>query len=92
MHRGENDDLNLYAYKEWQGMFTSYFLPRWETFFQQINASLERGTAFDREAFAAASCEWEQRWSRDTMPAFSTEPTGDPVATVRELVRKWRVM
>lgn len=89
---GENDDLNLYAYKEWQGMFTSYSLPRWETFFLQINASLERGTAFDREAFAAASCEWEQRWPRDTMPAFSTEPTGDPVATVRELVRKWRVM
>ncbi|MDE3054934.1 MAG: alpha-N-acetylglucosaminidase, partial [Gemmatimonadota bacterium] len=22
---GENDDLNLYAFKEWEGMFTSYF-------------------------------------------------------------------
>jgi len=86
---GENDDLNLYAYKEWQGMFTSYFLPRWEAFFQQLNASLERGTAFDRDAFAAASCEWEQRWSRDTTFVFRTEPAGDPIATVRELVRKW---
>ncbi|HEU4989006.1 MAG TPA: alpha-N-acetylglucosaminidase, partial [Gemmatimonadaceae bacterium] len=25
---GQNDDLNLYAFKEWEGMFSSYYLPR----------------------------------------------------------------
>ena len=40
---GQNDDLNLYAYKEWQGMFTSYFLPRWRAFFDQLNQSLATG-------------------------------------------------
>ena len=70
-------------------MFTSYFLPRWKAFFTRLNASLDAGTAFDRAAFAAASCEWEQQWSHDTT-SFPTEPTGDPIGTARRLVRKWR--
>jgi alpha-N-acetylglucosaminidase len=86
---GENDDLNLYAYKEWEGMFSSYFLPRWEAFFARLNASLENDTPFDRAPFAEESCEWEQRWSRDTT-AFRTAPAGDPVATAERLVRRWR--
>ncbi|HVA57617.1 MAG TPA: alpha-N-acetylglucosaminidase [Gemmatimonadaceae bacterium] len=86
---GENDDLNLYAYKEWEGMFTSYFLPRWEAFFAQLNSSFDGGTAFDRKPFAEVSCEWEQLWSRDTTP-FRTQPVGDPVATAQRLVGKWR--
>jgi alpha-N-acetylglucosaminidase len=86
---GENDDLNLYAFKEWEGMFDSYFLPRWKAFFKDLNASLDAGKPFDRKPFAAASCEWEQRWSRETN-SFRTEPVGDPVATAERLVRKWR--
>ncbi|MDE3172308.1 MAG: alpha-N-acetylglucosaminidase C-terminal domain-containing protein, partial [Gemmatimonadota bacterium] len=85
---GENDDLNLYAFKEWEGMFTSYFLPRWEMFFHDLNGSLDAGTPFDRAPFAAASCAWEQRWSRQTA-AFRTAPEGDPVATAERLRRKW---
>jgi alpha-N-acetylglucosaminidase len=86
---GQNDDLNLYAYKEWQGMFTSYFLPRWEDFFARLNASLDAGTPFDRGPFAAASCAWEQRWSLDTA-SFRTAPAGDPIATAQRVSRRWR--
>ncbi|HKR54972.1 MAG TPA: alpha-N-acetylglucosaminidase [Gemmatimonadales bacterium] len=85
---GENDDLNLYAYKEWQGMFSRYFLPRWKDFFGRLNRSLDSGTTFDRAPFAKASCEWEQRWSRQT-DAYRTVPQGDPVSTARELFSKW---
>jgi alpha-N-acetylglucosaminidase len=87
---GQNDDLNLYAYKEWEGMFSSYFLPRWEAFFSRLNASLESGTPFDRAPFASESCEWEQRWSRETT-SFRVNPVGDPIATAQRLVRKWRM-
>ncbi|HWH02721.1 MAG TPA: alpha-N-acetylglucosaminidase [Gemmatimonadales bacterium] len=86
---GENDDLNLYAYKEWQGMFSRYFLPRWKDFFGRLNRSLDSGTTFDRAPFAMASCEWEQSWSRQT-DAYRTMPQGDPVSTARELIVKWR--
>jgi alpha-N-acetylglucosaminidase len=86
---GQNDDLNLYAFKEWAGMFSSYFLPRWREFFARLDRSLATGVPFDRAPFAADMCAWEQAWSRGDAP-FSTEPRGDAVATARRLVAEYR--
>ncbi|MGH7734125.1 MAG: alpha-N-acetylglucosaminidase C-terminal domain-containing protein, partial [Gemmatimonadales bacterium] len=60
---GQNDDLNLYAFKEWAGMFSSYFLPRWKAFFAELDRSLATGVPFDRAPFAKEMCTWEQAWS-----------------------------
>jgi Alpha-N-acetylglucosaminidase (NAGLU) tim-barrel domain/Alpha-N-acetylglucosaminidase (NAGLU) C-terminal domain len=86
---GQNDDLNLYAHKQWQGMFTDYYLPRWQAFFARLDASLETGTKCGRAPFVAASCRWEQQWSnrRDLYP---TSPRGDSVAVARRLLAKYR--
>lgn len=86
---GQNDDLNLYAYKEWQGMFSGYYLPRWTAFFARLNGSLDSATPFDRAPFAADMCRWEQEWSgrHDT---FATVPRGDPVRTAARLYGRYR--
>jgi len=81
---GENDDLNLYAYKEWQGMFSSYFRPRWEEFFARLNRSIETNRPFDRAPFAAAMCEWEKAWSRQT-DSFPSRPRGSAIGVARRL-------
>lgn len=86
---GENDDLNLYAYKEWQGMFTSYYLSRWQAFFARLDQSLDAGTEFDRRPFAADMCRWEQEWSR-AHDSFRTTPRGNELAIARRLVEKYR--
>ncbi len=86
---GENDDLNLYAYKEWQGMFTRYYLPRWHAFFTRLNQSLDAGTEFDRRPFAAEMCQWEQGWSHGH-DVFRTTPRGDELAVARRLLEKYR--
>jgi alpha-N-acetylglucosaminidase len=86
---GQNDDLNLYAFKEWAGMFSSYFLPRWREFFAGLDRSLATGVPFDRAPFAAEMCGWEQAWSR-AQGTFPTEPRGDAVATSRRLWDKYR--
>ncbi len=85
----QNDDLNLYAFKEWAGMFRSYFLPRWREFFARLDRSLATGVSFDRAPFAAEMCAWEQRWSRGDAP-FPTAPHGDAVVTARRLLAKYR--
>jgi len=85
---GQNDDLNLYAFKEWEGMFTSYYLPRWEAFFALLNRSVANGTPFDRAPFAAEMCTWERQWSSGT-GSFPTEPRGDAVETARRLAAKY---
>lgn len=86
---GQNDDLNLYAYKEWQGVFSSYFKPRWQEFFARLNHSLDTDVAFDRAPYAADMCTWEQGWSRRTN-AFRTKPKGDAIAIARRLVSEYR--
>lgn len=86
---GENDDLNLYAFKEWQGMFRGYFLPRWKAFFAALNRAVARGESFDRAPVAAASCEWEQAWSMGH-EAYRTTPVGDPVALARRFRERYR--
>ena len=85
---GQNDDLNLYAYKEWQGMFSSYFRPRWAEFFARLNRSVQTNVPFDRAPFAADMCEWEKRWSRQTN-SFPTRPRGDAIAASRRLRREY---
>jgi alpha-N-acetylglucosaminidase len=81
---GQHEDLNLYAHKQWQGMFSNYYLPRWEEFFRRLNRSLDDGTPFDRAAFVADMEEWEQAWSR-RIDSFSTEPCGDELVVAREM-------
>jgi alpha-N-acetylglucosaminidase len=86
---GQNDDLNLYAYKQWQGMFSGYYLPRWRDFFGRLNRSLDEGKAFDRAPFAAESCEWEKEWSAGHA-RYQVLPGGDAVEVVRRMVGRWR--
>jgi alpha-N-acetylglucosaminidase len=86
---GQNDDLNLYAFKEWQGMFSDYFLPRWRKFFARLNRALDDGSGFDRAPLAAELCEWEQAWSR-RRDSFPTVPRGDALEVARHLITKYR--
>ena len=86
---GQNDDLNLYAYKQWQGMFSGYYLPRWTEFFARLNKAMDEGKAFDRAPFAAESCEWEKEWSAGHA-RYQVLPGGDAVEVVRRMVGRWR--
>lgn len=86
---GQNDDLNLYAYKQWQGMFNGYYLPRWREFFARLNRSLDEKKAFDRAPFAAEMCEWEQGWSKGH-ERYRVTPEGDPLTAAAQLWRRYR--
>ena len=86
---GQEDDLNLYAHKQWQGMFAGYYRPRWQEFFAALNRAVDTGTSFDRAPFAAAMCRWEQDWSR-RHEAFPTRPRGDALAVSQRLYAKYR--
>jgi alpha-N-acetylglucosaminidase len=85
---GQNDDLNLYAYKQWEGMFSGYYLPRWKEFFARLNKALDDGKAFDRGPFAAASCEWEKGWSAGH-ERYRVQPSGDAMDVARRIMARW---
>ncbi len=85
---GEWEDLNLYAHKQWQGMFAGYYLPRWREFLARLRASLERGTSFERAPYLDEMCAWEQEWCERT-DSYPVEPCGDELAVAGALFAKY---
>src|SRR5690606_18127465 len=73
---GQWEDLNLYAHKQWQGMFVGYYLPRWQEFIARLRVSIENGVPFDRAPYLADMCSWEQAWCERT-DSHPVEPRGD---------------
>jgi alpha-N-acetylglucosaminidase len=85
------DDLNTYAYKQWAGMFTDYHLVRWNKFFGEVEAAIQKNENWDRAPFLEASCNWEKSWSRNKN-LFPVTPKGDPVAVSKQLFAKYKPM
>lgn len=85
---GEWEDLNLYAHKQWQGMFADYYLPRWTEFIARLRTSLEQGTPFDRTPYLNDMCAWEQEWCERT-ESYPVEPGGDELKVAGELFAKY---
>jgi alpha-N-acetylglucosaminidase len=55
-----SDDLHDYAYKEWSGMMTSYYLKRWEMYFDY-----QRRLLNGENAVAPDFIGWEHRWAEE---------------------------
>lgn len=80
--------LHEYAQRQWSGLITGFYLPRWELFFRRMGAALEGGAAFDSGAFEQEVRDLEVRWTR-ARETYATAPQGDPVALGRQLCEKY---
>jgi len=80
--------LHEYARKEWSGLLTGFYLPRWERFIERLNGALAAGTAFDADAFEEEIRAWEEAWTHGREP-YPAEPSGEPVAEARRLLKRY---
>ena len=97
----ETGGLHDYANREWNGLLSSYYYPRWKAFFGQNNTSNE-----EREARKDSKIDWfaDFEWPfvnadseavADYLPenapyaSFSAEPVGDCVTIAKELYDKY---
>lgn len=55
-----NDDLHEYAYKEWAGFMSTYYLPRWQLYFEYLKTNLQGKPAEAPDFFA-----WDRQWVKD---------------------------
>lgn len=85
---GQFDDLNTYAYKQWAGIFSSYQLPQWLQFFEEVETALKKNENWDRSTFLDSSCQWEKNWSAKTK-LFPCEPKGDPISVSQFMYKKY---
>jgi alpha-N-acetylglucosaminidase len=82
---GQFDDLNGYAHKQWAGLFSGYYLPRWQAFLDLLEKSLKDGKKLARADYLKDACAWEQAWSRGR-EAYPDAPQGDPLAVAKKLM------
>ena len=86
-----NKDCRLkdYACRQWAGMMSGFYRPRWEMFFADVQAALEAGVEFDQKAFDERCKDWEWDWvnSHETYP---DSPSGDSVQECLRVYGRWR--
>ncbi len=81
---GQGPMIDDYARKEWSGMFTGYYLKRWEWFLDERAQSLKEDKPFDNKAFDTKLRTWMADWS-DQKERFPILTRGDSVRVARRL-------
>jgi hypothetical protein len=81
--------LHEYASRQWSGMFSSFYRPRWEKYLDARRAALDSKQPFDNGRLEQELRTWEDQWTHRT-EAHPTAPHGDPVATARRLWAKYQ--
>ena len=85
---GQYDDLYGYALKQWAGLFSGYYLPRWRAFLGELEKSLQTGKKWERADFLKEMCVWEQAWSQGR-EIYPEAAAGDALAVAASLLKKY---
>ncbi len=85
---GKGPTIRDYSRREWSGMLSDFYLPRWQKFFTAAEAALSAQTDFDTAAFDRDLQEWESNWS-NRHDSFPAAPRGDSIEVSRRLWEKY---
>jgi alpha-N-acetylglucosaminidase len=82
-----NKDCRIrdYACKQWNGMMSGFYKPRWERFFDTVLSAMKRGKKYNEDAFIQASKDWEWEWTLGH-EEYLQEPVG---SEVEECLKIW---
>ncbi len=86
---GKDCTIHEYASKEWAGLISGFYKPRWVKFFDEIERCWACGEEFDAEAFDKEIAEWEWNWvnSHDEYPSAAD---GDCVETAVRIFNSYK--
>jgi alpha-N-acetylglucosaminidase len=84
----KNCPLNEYACKQWSGLFSSFYKPRWEQFFAELTKDLDGEKAFNSKNFNTNIRSWEWNWV-NKRENFTEIPQGDSAKKAKELYDKY---
>ncbi len=84
-----NNPLHEYACRQWSGLLSDFYKPRWQKYFTEVAQSLNTGQSIDQEKFNKEISEWEWKWvnQRKDYPVLTA---GKPVETAIQLHKKYR--
>ena len=85
---GPNENIEDYAAKEWSGVVSSYYAPRWKLFLQMIDQSVTANQTFNKTGYEDKLFTLETNWGKE-IKAYPTTPTGDTIEIAGKLLQKY---
>lgn len=82
---GPKGEINDYACKQWAGLVSGYYLPRWQLFLDMLKDSMYNSTGFDQVYFNQLVFTRVEQPFQNNAPDFPTTPTGNPVQISKTL-------
>jgi alpha-N-acetylglucosaminidase len=87
---GDKDNrLHEYSCRQWSGLISNFYKPRWQQFFEVLEKSLRSDNPADFELFENNIKMWEWNWV-NTQKEFPTRPSGNSIDIVKQLHNKYR--
>ncbi len=78
-----------YAIKDWAGLYSSYYLPKWEKLFDAMRVEIKGGKRLDFEKLNTEIMAWEDNWVTLHDDNIKSVPSGIPLAIAKELWAKY---
>jgi alpha-N-acetylglucosaminidase len=88
---GSGNNIRDYSRRNWAGMFSGFYRPRWEKFMAAMRESLEKGTVFDEEKINQQLLEWERAWT-EKHENYAEQVRGNYVEVSRQLWEKYKTV
>ena len=81
--------LNEYACRQWSGLLSDFYKPRWTMFFARLEESLVQNTAFNLSQFNKDVSEYEWKWVNKRKD-YPLTTTGNPTDVAIAMHQKYR--
>ena len=83
-------DCKLYDYacKQWNGMMSGFYRPRWERFFEAVISAMKEGGDYDVAAFEESIKDWEWEWTLGH-EVYASEPVGSEIEQCQKMWDKY---
>jgi len=81
--------LREYSNRQWAGLIKGYYKPRWALYFNQLDKSLNTGTAFDEHGFDKQVKDWEWQWVNKHDNAYPNTVNSNPIEKSKQLFEKY---
>ncbi|MFB9863608.1 alpha-N-acetylglucosaminidase [Rufibacter immobilis] len=87
----KNSRLHDYSCRQWSGMLTGFYRPRWNQFIEEVNAAMAQGKNFSQKDFDAKIKDWEWQWV-NSHESYPDKPKGNPLEEARKLYQKYQTV
>ncbi|MBK7710928.1 MAG: alpha-N-acetylglucosaminidase [Bacteroidales bacterium] len=74
-----------YAIKDWAGLYSRYYLPRWEKLFAEMRSEITGGKKLDYKRFEKDMISWEDNWVGLHEENLVSAPTGNSIAIAKQI-------